>query len=276
MKSIKTLGIVLRPNSPDLSDKLNLLIDKLNSCGINHILEGVDSELMARKADAIMTLGGDGTFLGAIRRSYEYEKPYLGVHMGRLGFLAEASFDDIDLIVNLLKRGEYLVRDRMMIESSLSPGSSNERSVAVNELVIKGKKMSSFINLKLFVNDVYINSYLGDGLIISTPTGSTAYNLSAFGPIVFPYSSDFILTPICSHSLSQRPLVLPIDVGKVEVRFEESNDLLLIVDGQTEIELGGRGRVKIARAKQSVKVICRNDMDFFKVLKSKLNWGDDR
>lgn len=268
---ISKLGIVFRPDSEEIREKYLELENILKKYEITPVTDGVMD-----KVDAILTLGGDGTFLGAVRRNLGFGKPILGVHMGRLGFLAEAKFDEIEGIAKMLAEGTFEVKERMIIRMEVEENKSCRVEYAVNEVVIKGDSPTSFVGMKLYIGGKYVNSYLGDGLIIATPTGSTAYNLSAGGPIVFPYSDNYILTPIASHSLSQRPLILPTSIEDVEIRFEKENKLIAVIDGQIEISLAETDRVLIGKREYGFKVICRNESDFFKVLKSKLNWGDDR
>lgn len=269
---IKTVGVVLRPGLPRLDAELSRLEKILDKRGIQTVSEGMIYE----KADMIFSLGGDGTFLGAARRGLVFQKPIIGFHLGRLGFLAEANFEDVEKIVDKLIEGDYKVRQRMVIRAEIQKENTCEVWQAVNELVFRGVPGNDFVHLKLNIGGKDINGYRGDGLIVATPTGSTAYNLSAGGPMVYPFSEQIIFTPICSHSLTQRPLVLPTTCDDIGVVMADEKEIDMIVDGQERVNLSGVKIVKISKSTYSIPVISFDDKDYFEVLKEKLNWGDHR
>lgn len=273
MKEIKLVGLVLKPGlreeGQEMIDAINILTEK----EIDYVIEGKSGyveKIRENKIQAIITLGGDGTLLGAIKRNLIYDIPVLGIHLGKLGFLTEADFGEFESVIESLAKGNYLIKERMMLEIETEDGLTVS---AINELVVRGKKATSFVGLKLFVGGKYVNSYVGDGLIVATPTGSTAYNLSAGGPILYPFCENYILTPIASHSLTQRSLVLPVTT-ELEIRFENTG-MVAIIDGQEEVDLEGREKLIIRQRRVGVKVICRDEFDFFRALKNKLRWGDD-
>lgn len=235
--------------------------------------EGIEARLdeLSDWPDVFLSLGGDGTLLGLSRKTLRYQKPILGMHYGRLGFLAQFETGDMDGVVKMLVKGDFEIKDRMVIEVKVG----DVELFSINELVIRSRRTSGIVHLKLFSEGKYVNGYFGDGLIVATPTGSTGYNMSANGPIVYPYSNNFILTPICPHALTQRSLVLPGNSDKFEVRVE-GGEAVVIVDGQEEIDIPKNGIIVFDKSELSLKMVCRNEGDFFAVIREKLNWGDHR
>ncbi|NPA87506.1 MAG: NAD(+) kinase [Epsilonproteobacteria bacterium] len=226
---------------------------------------GMDFEKMCENVDFLVSLGGDGTLISVARRSYKFDKPILGINAGKLGFLTDINPDNIEDFLTKFLNGEYRVDERMVIEVEYK----NSMLYAFNDIVISKDVISSMIHINVDTNESYLNRYYGDGLIVSTPTGSTAYNLSAGGPVVYPLTEGFILTPICPHSLTQRPLVLP---SHFELDIEaEGNTAKLIIDGQEIFEM--KDKIKIRKAPKPAKLIHRLERNYFDVLREKLNWG---
>jgi len=269
---IKAIGLAVKPGMSESGEEIRFLVELLKKYGV----EVVMGDDLYQKSSVILSLGGDGTFLGTARRGLIFNKPILGVNFGKLGFLAEASFDRIEEIIRRLMEGEYKIKQRMVIRAEAQKENSCEVYQAINELVFRGVPGNDFVHLKLNIGGRDINSYRGDGLIVASPTGSTAYNLSAGGPMVYPYSEQFIFTPICSHSLTQRPLVLPTTCSDIGVIMADDQEMEMIIDGQDRVRLSEAKIVKIMKSKYSVPVVCFDDRDYFEVLKEKLNWGDHR
>ena len=281
LTTITTVGLVSKPNDGTLcgyvreieaalsKHDVSLLIEeksaKLLGCGA-----GVSFETMCTQSDFLISLGGDGTLISLCRKSLHYHKPVLGIHAGQLGFLTDIQTDEISHFIEELFVGNYRIDTRMMLEVSLHVNGKIEKVVAFNDIVLSRSKISHMSNIKAFVDGQLFNSYYGDGLIVSTPTGSTAYNLSAGGPVVYPLTEALILTPICPHSLSQRPLVLPVDF---EVSFESDGDTVIVVDGQDTYTMNEVDRVCVRSAKQGAELIHSLDRDYFEILKKKLHWG---
>ncbi|AZV46709.1 NAD(+) kinase [Nautilia sp. PV-1] len=229
---------------------------------------GMDFEKMCQSVDFLVTLGGDGTLISVARRSYKFDKPILGINAGKLGFLTDINPDNIEAFLDKFLKGEYRVDERMVIEVNYL----DTKLYAFNDVVISKDIISSMIHINVDTNESHLNRYYGDGLIISTPTGSTAYNLSAGGPVVYPLTEGFILTPICPHSLTQRPLILP---SHFEIELEvENNNAKLIIDGQEIFDM--KGKIKIKKASNPAKLIHRTERNYFEVLREKLNWGDGK
>ena len=230
LKSIKSAGIILKPSSPELKDsylKIKELFEKVNidiyleENSANMIgLKGLCLEELSLKVDFLISVGGDGTLLSVVRRSFRFEKPVLGINLGTLGFLTDISMEELPKFVEDLKNDIYKIDTRMMVEGSVNLN----KFVAFNDIVISRKSISSMIKIEGKIDGKDFNSYYGDGVIISTPTGSTAYNLSVGGPIVYPLTEAFIITPVAPHSLTQRPLVMPADF---EIEFKIIKDYIL-------------------------------------------------
>jgi len=277
---IETVGIVIKPGGENLRgtylrvksaferEGIKVYLDKSSAQIINQE-GGLSFDELCQKSDILVSLGGDGTLISVTRRSYPYHKPILGINVGRLGFLTDLYPDDIEEFIKKLKDGEVRIDTRMMIEVSIK--GKQEKIVAFNDVVITRPSVSKMIHLNTFLEGELLNSYYGDGLIISTPTGSTAYNLSAGGPVVYPFLKAFIFTPICPHSLTQRPLVLP---GEFEIEVKtESKSALIVVDGQDMYEFTPKDSVTIKKAPFDARLIHRKERNYFNVLREKLGWG---
>ncbi len=245
---------------------IDVLIDSFSAKALG--LLGVDFEEMCSNVDFIVALGGDGTLISVSRRAYRYDKPVLGINAGYLGFLTDINPDNIDEFLEQFLEGKYRIDERMVIEIIYK----NKKLYAFNDVVISKDVISSMINIQVDTNESFLNTYRGDGLIFSTPTGSTAYNLSAGGPVVYPLTESFILTPICPHSLTQRPLVLPSNFI-LDVKVKE-NVAKLIIDGQEIYSL--EDKIILKKAQKPIKLIHRLKRNYFDVLREKLHWGEGK
>ncbi len=283
LKHIQFVGLVSKPKDIQLTHYYVRIKDALAKYGVTLIVEkksakllgcdGISFENMCEKSDFIISLGGDGTLISLCRRSFKYKKPILGIYAGQLGFLTDTKSDEIENFINKIFKQDYRIDTRMMLEVSLHVKEKKQTIVAFNDIVFSSPKLLSMVNIHAYIDDKLINSYYGDGLIVSTPTGSTAYNISAGGPVVYPLTEALILTPVCPHSLTQRPLVLPVDF---EVGFKSDNsDTVIIVDGQDTYKMGDFDFVSIKIAQNGAKLIHRVDRNYFDVLKEKLHWGQE-
>jgi len=280
--TIKRIGVILRPSSPELKESYFRLEKIFNKYEIDVTIEsisgamigimGMDFENLCQKCDVLVTLGGDGTLISAIRRSFKHEVPVFGVYAGNLGFLADINLEELDDFVSHMVAGEYRVDERSILEAKFYEDGNEVTLYAFNDIVITRRSVSNMIHIETLVDSKAFNTYYGDGVIVSTPTGSTAYNLSAGGPVLFPLTDVFALTPICPHSLTQRPVVLP---GKFSIEMKTPQDrALVIIDGQDKHELEAGKSIHIQLARKRVKLIHREEFNYFDVLKEKLNWGD--
>jgi len=278
IEKIEKVGIVIRPSTPELKDtfleiksifeseNIEVLIDSI-SAGMIGVF-GQSFESMCKESDILISLGGDGTLISLARRSFIYSKPILGVNVGNLGFLTDIKPNELKRFIGKLKNEEYRIDSRMMIEASI-----NDKTIsAFNDIVINRQALSKMVTINAYINDNCFNTYYGDGLIVSTPTGSTAYNLSSNGPVLYPLTKAFILTPICPHSLTQRPLVLPADF-ELEIKVLDNEGGTIVIDGQEMYNISKDETLKIKIANYNAKLIHKIKRDYFKVLREKLHWG---
>ena len=225
--------------------------------------------------DGLITLGGDGTMLRGARLLGGREVPILGVNLGRLGFLTSCGQDQLDVALDRFARGDYLAEIRMQLEahSQTSRGEERRSWLALNDVVLHKGGFARVVKLRVLVDGEDVGVYAADGVIISTPTGSTAYNLSAGGPVVLPTQHLIIATPISPHTLAIRPLVVPAD-SEVIVRAEDGpEELLVTIDGQVGTMFAPGDSLVVRRASASVVVVRFPDTTFFSVLRRKLGWG---
>ncbi len=282
LKRIKKVGVVLRPSTPELKEhyykleriftkhKIDVNLDSVSGGMIG--VMGMEFDLLCESSDILVTLGGDGTLISAIRRSFKHDIPVLGVYAGTLGFLADIKLDELDTFVTKILQGEVRVDERSILEATFTQDAKEIKQYAFNDIVLTRHSVSNMIHVETLVDRKAFNTYFGDGVIISTPTGSTAYNLSAGGPVLFPLTNVFALTPICPHSLTQRPVVLP---GEFSIEMKTPKErALLIIDGQDKYELEQDESVHINLAKKRVRLIHREEFNYFDVLKEKLGWGE--
>lgn len=222
--------------------------------------------------DFVLAMGGDGTILAAARAVGPRKTPILGVHLGGFGFLAEGGMGNFYSRLESVIGSDYVIFPRMVLEASIHNG-EEKAFYALNDLVIDRGKSYRMMKCSLSMNGKLITSYSADGLIVSTPTGSTAYNLAAGGPIVAPWLSLFTVTPICPHSLSSRPIVLPSD-QELTITFPEAeSELRLAVDGQIQEELTVDAKLLVRRAPYDTQMISFEDRDYFHTLRTKMGWG---
>ena len=279
LHNIKSAGIILRPSSPELKDiylKIKELFEKadieilLEDNSANMIsLKGIALDELCSKVDFLISVGGDGTLLSVVRKSYKYDKPVLGINLGTLGFLTDISMEQLPSFIKDLKKDIYKIDNRMMVEGSINLN----KFVAFNDIVISRKSISSMIKISAKIDGKHFNSYDGDGVIVSTPTGSTAYNLSVGGPIVHPLTDAFIVTPVAPHSLTQRPLVMPAEF-EIEFKIIDNQGAVVIVDGQDIYEVEQNQSIKVKIASKKAKMIHRVQRNYFEVLNEKLRWGN--
>jgi NAD+ kinase len=276
---IRELGFFLRPNRPELYktySKLKMIFERfgakvyLDKSSAEMIGEsgGVDPDELCEKSDVLVTLGGDGTLLSTVRTSFKYSKPILPINAGNLGFLVDLDPDEVENFAIKLFNKQFSIEERKMLKLQYK----DLTSYAFNDFVVTSQRSFAMLNVNVYTKRGLLNNYYGDGLVLSTPTGSTAYNLSSGGSILHPLIDGFILTPISPHSLTQRPIVLSsnfnISVGV------DNRDSVIVVDGQEQIELKMGDRVKIGVSEESVKIIRDKDYNFFDTLRKKLKWGD--
>jgi NAD+ kinase len=282
---IKTIGIFCKHNPPVKKKVLEDIVLWLENQSFNIVLEEAAALIMGRDngydpakvpdiADLIVVLGGDGTLLGVARLSVKHDVLILPVNLGTLGFLAEISFPDFRNEFNKMKDGIYQVEDRMLLNATqFRNGEKIGEFHAMNEVsLIKGID-SGIIDLEVNINSEYMTSYRADGLIVATPTGSTAYSLSSGGPILHPSMNAMVLSPICPFALTNRPVVIP-DRSELAVKLAyEGPSILCVLDGQERIPMKYGDTLKIKKADAPVKIVQLSGKNFYQVLREKLHWG---
>lgn len=222
-------------------------------------------------SDLILVLGGDGTILQTSRQAAIYAKPLLGINLGRLGFMAEAELTDSDLILDAIRSGSYVTENRMMLQANLiRDGKKISEFIALNDIAIAKGSFARIIHLKAYINGEFVNCYPADGLLISSPTGSTAYSLSAGGPIIDPGMECLLLTPICPHTLNSRSIITNA-YSRIEVVVSDKNrDILITIDGQEGTNLQEGDTVVITKSSLETHLIRLSGYGFFNLLRDKL------
>jgi NAD+ kinase len=284
---VKRIGLVAKPDAAEAQRVVLTLIDWLTARGLSVVLEKETAGLApsapvasARKGDlpgqvdALIVLGGDGTLLSMARAVGDLGVPMLGVNLGGLGFLTATTLDEMLPALEALLAGDMAVEERMVLGARLVRGGQvTGEYIALNDVVITKSAMSRIIDLAVSVDGRHATAYRADGLIISTPTGSTAYNLSAGGPILFPTMDAVVLTPIAPHTLSNRPIVLPA-AQRIDVTLRVEQEVMLTMDGQVGVPLRERDVVEIQKARARIRLMRFETKDFFSVLRTKLKWGE--
>ena len=245
---------------------------KLNDNDLDYqLIESADDFV---KLDFILTLGGDGTILSLARAVGDRGTPILGIHLGKLGFLAEVVLEDMFPRLDAVTAGDYNLQKRMVIKCIVKNGNEPQIFYALNDIVVDRGKSHRLLNCELLANDDFVAKYNADGLIVATPTGSTAYSLASGGPIVMPTFGSMVVTPICPHTLTLRPIVFPDD-QILEISFPEDGekDMALVVDGQVNEYLKSIAKVVIQKAPYKINMVNFTDSNYFNTLRTKLGWG---
>ena len=226
------------------------------------------------KVDFVLSLGGDGTILSLARAVAERGTPILGIHLGELGFLAEVVLNDMYSRLDEVLNGDFLIQKRMVIKCSVLNENGSKTFHALNDIVVDRGKSHRLLNCELFANGNFVADYKADGLIASTPTGSTAYSLSSGGPIVIPTFGSIVVTPISPHTLTLRPIVFSDDhILTISFPKNSHGDMALAIDGQVDEYLNPAAKVEIQKSPFEINMINFKDSNYFSTLRSKLGWG---
>jgi NAD+ kinase len=285
--ALKTVGIISRPRREQLSAVIPPLLQWLEAHGIRALLDketgsSVDQSATARtrqelagESDLLLVLGGDGTLLAAARVAAPHGTPLLPINMGSLGFLTSFTLEEMFPALEETLAGRSSVSERVLLRVDLvRAGQIVDGQRVLNEAVINKGALARMIDLELKIDGAFVCRYRADGLIVATPTGSTAYSLSAGGPIVHPSVESLIITPICPHTLTDRPLVVR-DSSSVEVSLSgDAESVFLTLDGQKGIPMQSGDCVRIVRAPERLKLIQPPRKSYFDILRSKLKWGE--
>jgi len=249
----------------------DFIMGKLNKCFRNY-------EIIKDKsfsADAAFSIGGDGTFLSTAARIGNKNIPILGINSGRLGFLADVAMEDLTKALSSIINENHEIEERSLLSLETLDGTQLETPFALNDITILKQDTSSMIIIEAKADGELLNTYQADGLIIATPTGSTAYSMSVGGPIVVPQAQSFVISPVASHSLNVRPLIVP-DCWEIELKIQSRNNSYLVsLDGRSKV-LNQNTRLKIKKADYTIKIIKPQNHTFFNTLRNKLMWGADK
>ena len=234
----------------------------------------VDERELAARADLVLAIGGDGTLLHAARNVAAREVPLVGINRGRLGFLTDVSPEHMLDALDAILAGDYLAERRVMLAASVGRDSAQAALFALNDVVLQKGDTGRLVDFTTDVDGVYVNTHRGDGLIVATPTGSTAYALSCGGPIIQPNVDALVMVPVCPHTLSDRPLVLPTS-SKIRVTLDNAggSEAHVVCDGEPLARMAAADTLTISLAKQAVTLLHPRDYNYYELLRSKLNWG---
>jgi NAD+ kinase len=282
----KVAAIISRPARPEVARTVPELLAWLHAHGYQIIVDPETAkyssgqeevprpQMSARALDLVVVLGGDGTLLSAVRATAASDAPLIGVNLGSLGFLTDVPLSSLFAMLDQIAQGRAAVEQRSLMQCDLLRGEEILGSYkAFNDVVVNKTALARLNNYDLFVDKVFVSSYRADGMIVATPTGSTAYSLSAGGPVVMPTVKAFVITPVAPHSLTHRPLVVP-ESSVVEILLRSDEEVAyLSLDGQPGLDLKDGDRVHCSRSEHKVSLF-RTDVDFFSVLRTKLKWGE--
>lgn len=282
---MKKIGIICKSGRREPREILRELLPWLRGKGYETFveqeaadalnIEGFSRDLIASTVDVVFVLGGDGTMLSVSRAVAARSVPILGINLGSMGFMAEINKDELYEVVDRILSGDCTVEERLMLTAKIRRnGQEVSEYTVLNDVVINKGALARIIDMETFINGKYVTTFKADGLIIATPTGSTAYSLSASGPIIYPTLDSMLLTPICPHTLTNRPILLPHDF-RIEVAIRTlSEDVYLTLDGQVGAPLRLDDVIEITQADYKTRLLIPYERDYFEILRNKLRWGE--
>ncbi len=282
---MKKIHIVCKKRKNDALSLARKLIDEFGSDNEIYLDEEsarsigyekqIEIEHIGKNANFIIVLGGDGTLLSVARHGRENDVPILGINLGSLGFLTEISVEELSAMMNKTISDRFDISKRIMIDVSVNREGENVFEFSIlNDAVITKDALARIIDIETYVNDDYLATYRGDGLILSTPTGSTGYSLSAGGPILYPSLKNLIVTPICPHMLTNRPIILPEKSTIRAILLSKDERVVLTLDGQIGFPLEYADEVVVKQSTHTVSLIKSSSKGYFEILRTKLKWGE--
>jgi NAD+ kinase len=280
------IGIIAKGNKPEaiqvVKELVGWLKDRKVECFVDADLAkavshpALDKQEMASAVEMVVVLGGDGTLLAAARALQKKQVPILGVNLGGLGFLTEITLAELYPMLEAILRGEYKTDERMLLEARVwRKGKVADTFQVLNDVVINKGALARIIELETSVDQEYLTTFRADGLVISTPTGSTGYSLSAGGPIVYPSLQSIIITPICPHTMTNRPIIVPNEALINVTLCSADQEVFLTLDGQVGFKMELHDRVAVKKGEGFVRLIKSPARGYFEVLRQKLMWGAD-
>jgi len=284
---IRTVGIISKPRPEEVARVVPQLLDRLAAFNLEVFYDSQTAvclppdgrerprEQLPALVDLLIVLGGDGTLLAAARLLGEHTVPILPVNLGGLGFLTSVTLDELYPILQQVIEGKHRISERVLLQAEvIRDGKVVARQRALNDAVLNKGPLARMVDLNLQIDGSYVCSYKADGLIISTPTGSTAYSMAAGGPIIYPTVEAFLITPICSHTLTNRPLVVP-NTNRIELDFESREEaVFLTLDGQVGVDLKRGDLVVISKVPNKLRLVRPARKTYFEILRSKLKWEE--
>ena len=283
---MKKIAIFAKVHDPRCQDVAIELIQWLEARGLTPLVESHLSRHLSCQgaaehidipgsADMVVVLGGDGTLISVARLVGDREVPILGVNLGSLGFLTEVTLDELYPALESCLSGDYRVSERMMLRASVErDGIEIESHQVLNDVVINKGALARIVDLMTTVDGSWLTTFKSDGLIICTPTGSTGYSLAAGGPIIHPALDCLVITPICPHTLTNRPIVVDAGASITVTLKSDKEDVFLTLDGQVGMELQGGDIIRVRRAERRTRLVVSRSKDYFEVLRTKLKWGE--
>ncbi len=284
---IRAAGIISKPNRELLSSvvpplikwlrerKIEVFVDQETEDCVDPGAPIVARDGLASQVDLLIVLGGDGTLLSAARALGNHKVPILAVNLGGLGFLTSVTLDELYPLLEQVVAGKHRTSERMMLDATIMRGGqAAEMQCALNDAVVNKAALARMLDFDVHVDGNHVGRYRADGLVVATPTGSTAYSLAAGGPIIDPDLDAFVITPICPHMLTNRPLVVP-DTARIDLDFTAADEPVYItLDGQIGFQLKPKDRVTITKSKSRVALVRPPSKTYFEVLRNKLKWGE--
>ena len=283
--AFKSIGIAGKPHKEDVKQTALALTKWLRDRNIEAVLEDhlgnslqarpLQREDLAKHADMIIVLGGDGTLLSMARAVGNERVPILGINMGGLGFLTDITLSEMYPLLEKIIKGNYTIRKRMLLKTTITRKNGTQRTFqALNDVVINKGALARIIDIKAAINGEYLTTYRSDGLIIATPVGSTGYSLSAGGPIICPGVKGIVITPICPHTLTNRPILIREEDTVALTLLSKEDEVIVTVDGQVGHPIGYEDTVHIAKSENAIAMIVPPGKSYYEILRTKLKWGE--